>query len=482
MNRYILAPLLAVLLAGCAQNPPQKIAGQIDPAAACAACKEAPLAPDAARENPPHGWLLQKEHDPVLGGDVLIAQAGMENAQTVLLVHGLDQVGFTEWAALIPQLARRYHVLALDLPGFGDSDSPPSKYSPSNYARVLSWLATRHAKGRAIVIGHSMGGAVALRFAATYPEQVRKLILVDPAGILHRTAYVKQLASLPFSVQTSPVFLKRPVATINDWHIRMVEHMFDLPDIFHALGYRDDVWGALMLGHANFNAGMSLAQEDFSDAIYSLQVPTHIIWGDQDSIAPLRTGWMLARRLPHAELHIMRGAGHIPMEGDTSEAFEVLLNAVVEAEPRHAAPSNGAAGETDLRCKGEVDKTYSGNYREVLIEDCTAVRLHDINAARVVIRNSVVELTNAQIHAEKLALEVSNSDLIATAGEISGEGGILIDNSSIDMAGFKLDTRGHAVEVKRSSRLIGSANEIHSPEYTGYWQGYNVIEKAVLAP
>ncbi len=481
MNRYILASLLAALSAGCAQIPPQNIVGQAN-TEACGACLETPLTADAARENPPRGWLLQKEHEPVFDSDILVAQAGMEHAQTVLLVHGTSQIGFTEWAGVIPHFARRYHVLALDLPGFGDSDSPVGEYSPAKYAGVLSWLVKRHAKGPVIVIGHSMGGAVALRFAGSYPEQVRKLILVAPAGILHRTAYVKQLASLPFSVEKSPVFLKRPVAAINGLHGQMIEYMFDLPDVFHLLSEHEDAWGVFMFGHANFNAGLALAQEDFSDAIYSLRVPTHIIWGDQDAIAPLRTAWMLARRISRAELHIMPGAGHIPMEGETRPAFEALLYTVADAEPKPAVLGNGAASETDLHCKDEVDKTYSGHYREVLIEDCTAVRLRDINAAHVVIRNSVVALTDAQIHANKLALEVSDSDLIATAGEISGEAGILADNSRIDMAGFKLATRGHAVEVKRSSRLIGSANAIRSPEYTGYWQGYDVIEKAVLSP
>lgn len=481
MNRYILTSLLAALSAGCAQNPPHNIAGEF-PGATCGACVETPPTPEAARENPPSGWLLQKEHEPVFDSDVLVAQAGMEHAQTVLLVHGTSQIGFTEWTGVIPQFARRYHVLALDLPGFGDSDSPVAKYSPAQYARVLHWLVRQHAKGPVIVIGHSMGGAAAFRFADAYPEQVRKLILVAPAGILHRTAYVKQLAALPFSAQNSPAFLKRPVAAINGLHSHMIDYMFDLPDVFHLLSEHDDAWGVFMFGHANFNAGMALAQEDFSDAIYSLQVPTHIIWGDQDAIAPLRTAWMLARRLSRAELHIIPGAGHIPMEGKTRPAFEALLNAVVDAEPKPAVIDNPPTGKTDLHCKNEVDKAYSGNYREVLIEDCTAVRLQNINAAHVVIRNSIVELTDAHIHAKKLALEVSDSELIATAGEISGQEGIVIDNSRMDMAGFKLETRGHAVEVKRSSRLIGSANEIHSPEYTGYWQGYEVIEKAVLAP
>jgi pimeloyl-ACP methyl ester carboxylesterase len=470
--------LLAFLLVNLATLHSVRAQDQPD----CDYCKGKMLTLDNLRKSLPPDWLLQMEHEPVFDSDVLTVQAGMDHPQTLLLVHGLGQNGFTDWMSVMPQLARRYHVLTLDLPGFGYSDSPSGKYSPSNYARVLSWLLKKYGEGPAIVVGHSLGGAVALRFASEHPDQLSKLVLVDAAGILQRTAFVKQPASLPISIEKTPAFLKGAVARIDDWGDNVVEKITGLPDITRTFSSHEDIWGMVMSDHTNLNAGMAMAEENFSEAIYTIKTPTQIIWGEDDPIAPLRTGQMLARRLHRAELHILPGVGHTPMENpDDAKAFLAVLDAALDNDPqpaRYAAYSPTA--KTDLHCDDKVDRKYSGNYRKVVIQNCSAVKLEDLSAEQVVIRNSIVEMTNVQIHARDLALDVSNSDVVATAGEISGDTDVRADNSRIDMAGFKLSALEHAVEVLSSSRLIGSANEISSPDYNGYWQGNQHVRNTEL--
>jgi len=71
---------------------------------------------------------------------MLTVRAGSKDAPLLLLVHGLGENGFTDWLPVMPMLARRYRVLAVDLPGFGYSSSPQAKFSPANYARVLANL------------------------------------------------------------------------------------------------------------------------------------------------------------------------------------------------------------------------------------------------------------------------------------------------------------------------------------------------------
>jgi pimeloyl-ACP methyl ester carboxylesterase len=86
----------------------------------------------ALRNALPSDWRVQLEREPVFDSEVLTVQAGQANAQTLLLVHGLGNNGFTDWLTVMPQLARQYHVIALDLPGFGYSAKPRGKYSPAN--------------------------------------------------------------------------------------------------------------------------------------------------------------------------------------------------------------------------------------------------------------------------------------------------------------------------------------------------------------
>jgi len=476
MNRY----LRFTLLLACLMLTAHQVQAQ-DQLPDCDYCKDRLHTLDALRAKLPASWKLQMEQEPVFDGEVLTVQAGTEHPRTLLLVHGMGQNGFTDWVPVMEHLAERYHVLTLDLPGFGYSDSPAGKYSPRNYARVLVWLLQRYSKGPAIVVGHSMGGAVSLRFASEYPALLDKLVLVDAAGILHRSAFVKYPVTSALSVDGRPFFLNSVAARIKDLENNAVEKITGLYDPTRLLRNDSNIGGVLMSNYPNLNVGMAMTEEDFSAAIYTMQTPTQIIWGEQDNIAPPRTGLMLARRLHQAQLRTLPGVGHTPMEPDGIDAFQAMLDTVLDNEPQpahHAAPD----GKRDLRCKGLSGKTYSGNYNEVRIESCTGIKLHDLSARHIVVRDSIVEMSNAQIHSNGLALEVINSELIATAGEISGTTDIRADNSRIDLAGFILDASDHAVEVQSSSRLIGSANEIHSPDYTGYWQGNQKIEKAVLQP
>jgi pimeloyl-ACP methyl ester carboxylesterase len=455
------------------------------PPPACDYCKEKLLTLAALRQNLPADWQLATERDPVFGSDMLVVQAGTQHPQTLVLVHGLGQNGFTDWVSVMRQLAQRYHVVTFDFPGFGYSASPNGKYSPTNYARILSGVISRHAKGRAIVVGHSMGGAVALRFASSYPAQLDKLILVDAAGILHRTAFVKHSARVPIAVEQMPGFLKGAVARIKDFGNGAVEKVFSFPDPTRVLGANETIWGSVMARRTNANAGMALVEEDFSADIPKMQTPTWILWGEADPVAPLRTGQMLAYRLPRAQLLSMPGVEHTPMDPATVQIFLPQLDRALEGDPQPATllPEPPPSTLADVRCTGETDRLYSGHFREVIIQGCSAVKLQNLSAQRVVIIDSMVQMLNTRVHSTSgSALEVVNSELIATAGEFSGDVAISADKARLDLAGILLDARRTPITVRRFTRVVGSSTEIRSPAYTGTWQGSKEIEMGVLAP
>lgn len=448
---------------------------------ACTHCKEALQSVDALRKKLPADWTLELERDPVFRGDVLVVQAGRSNAQTVLLVHGLGQNAFTDWLPVLPQLARRYHVITVDLPGYGYSTTPLGKYSPKNYARVLNEVLARHAKGPALVVGHSMGGAATLRLASEYPASTRKLVLVDVAGILHRTTFVKHSATDPLPIGNLPGVLKEPVSRLKDFGRAAVERVFGLPaDPTRALRESELAWQFVLRNRTNVNAALALVDEDFSAAIHTLRQPVQIIWGEADTVAPVRTAQVLERRLPNAQLRTLAGVGHTPME-TAPDRFLALLNAALANDPpprpvREKAPADTA----DLKCTGQVDRQYSGHYREIVIENCTAVRLVDLTAERVVIRDSIVQLTNVQVRGTDVALDVLNSEVIVTASDLSGEIAVRADLSRLDLAGVSLLALDAPLEVRRRSRVIASASEVHSPGYNGYWHDSIELEDARL--
>ena len=479
----LLATLWVAAPRAAQAQKPGADAASATPAASCYHCKERLKTVEALRGTLPAAWSVRLEPEPVLGGEMLIVRAGPAQAPRLLLVHGLGQNGFTDWIPVLPQLARRYRITAVDLPGFGYSSAPVAKLSPTNLARVLAGLVEREAAGPVTVIGHSMGGAVALRLAAQHPGSVAKLVLVDAAGILHRTAFTKHVASVPIAVEGVPESLKEPVARLRDLGNILVERVFGLPgDPTRVLRESEALWGIALRDRASVNAALALVDEDFTTAVHTLAQPVQIIWGEADAIAPLRTGELLARRLPNAQLATLPGVGHVPMLQATNDFLALLTAAIHDAPaPRRAVPPADAP-LPDLVCRGQVDQRYSGRYREVLIDGCSAVRLTDLVAERIVVRDSIVQMLGVQVAASDVALDITNSELIATASDFTGRLAIRSDASRLDLAGVRLEASGFALQALRRSRLVASVSEIRDVFYRGGWHEDREIENGLLDP
>lgn len=440
----------------------------------CAECRDTHLPIDDLRQELPSDWQLEIAREPVFDANVLLLQAGMENRQTVVLVHGLGQNGLRDWLPVMPELTRRYHVLSLDLPGFGHSARPRGKYSPTRYAQVIDWLVRRYAHGRPILVGHSMGGAIALRYAAKYPEQLDKLVLVDAAGILERTAFIKHSASLPVPpMEDSSELLKRAGNRLRSIGDNAVETVAALPDPTELLKRSQTAWSLLLSNQTNVNAALALVEEDFSTAIYTLRTPTEIIWGEADPVAPLRTGLMLAGQLTQARLQVLAGVGHNPMATATSAFLAHLQIALASTPALTGSPPTPMpmSAKPDLLCQGEVGRRYSGQYRHVRIESCQDVQLEDLQAESLLLRRASARMQNVTIVGKATALTVEQSSLLATNARFQAATAIIADDARLDLAGVSTEGLAHAVELRRASRLIISTSKLTSPAYHGYWHG-----------
>lgn len=469
------------LAGGLLLGPVGAVAQPQEPA--CTHCKARLQTVDALRQRLPAGWQVQMDPEPVLGGEMLTVRAGPADAPPLLLVHGLGQNGFTDWLPVLPTLARQWRVLAVDLPGFGYSSSPDAKLSPTNLARVLKASLDRHFSGPVSVVGHSMGGAVALRLASMEPARVSQLVLVDVAGILHRTAFTKHSASLQLPAESMPEPLREPVARLRDLGNVLIERLFGLPvDPTEVLRANDWLWGRVLRDRNNVNAALALVDENFSAAVHTLQQPVRLIWGEADGIAPLRTGELLARCLPRAQLETLRGVGHVPMAQATSE-FMVLLDRALRQPPAPRSPPPLLAGAPqDLLLRGEVDRRYSGRYRELRIERCSGLTLTDVVAERIVVRDSSVRMTGVQVQGADTALDIGNSELEATACDLGGRQAIRCDGSRLDLAGVRLVARAFAVQALRRSRLVASVSEVRDAMYQGWWHEDRELESELLNP
>jgi pimeloyl-ACP methyl ester carboxylesterase len=217
--------------------------------------------------------------------------------EPVVLVHGLAGSALW-WTRTIPALAPRHRPYLVDLPGFGEMRRHPGGFV---LAEAAAWLAMwMEAVGlrSADVVGHSMGGYIALRLAAQRPDLVRRLVLVAPAGVPPGRSITNYLGPLLTALRSlSPAFL--------------------------ALVLRD----ALRAGPVTlWRAARDLLAEDARLDFESVTIPTLLVWGEKDPLVPPTVGRLMREKIPNSQLVILPGAGHMPMFERPEELNRVLLD------------------------------------------------------------------------------------------------------------------------------------------------------------
>lgn len=413
--------------------------------------------------------------EPVFNGSLHLVEAGRDNPQSIVLVHGLGYRGALDWAEVIPRLASEYHVIAIDLPGFGGSDIQTVQYAPEKYARLVSWVAGQFAHGPAIVIGHSMGGAVSLRFAHDYPRQLSKLVIVDAAGILQRTVFVQYLAKVPVSYEwlepyqeTIPGLdrLIRKLAGKADRLTRSLLVTMDrLPDVPQLLMSSGLAQKYLYKDRSTMNAALGLVYEDFSGIVRKIGTPTHVIWGEDDGVAPLRTGTLLAGLMPNAELHVVPAAGHVPMT-DNFDQFMAMLTNSLENEPlagqaqaRLEWAANELKATETVQCEGQNGRVYTGHFKNIRLLNCHGIVFSDLVAESIELAGSGAVLENVRLVSPGTALTANNSVVVATLLQVEAKTGIAAERSYLDLAGATFATSGQLVDIREGSTFYFSLSE-----------------------
>lgn len=419
----------------------------------------------ASQPEPPAEPAAQEYriYEPIFKGETFIVEAGRQHQTSVVLVHGLGDLAAGTWRHLLPELARSYHVVAFDLPGFGRSEQRNVLYSPGQYAAFVRWVVDRCTEGPVVLVGHSLGGAIALHYAATYPQNLQRLILADVAGILHRAVYTKELLGPKLPDLPGPVDLKGLLGGVVG---RLPAPPLDLDFL---LG-NETLRGSILGGNPAKIAAMALIQEDFSALLAQVQAPTIILWGADDAVTPLRTGLLLEAVLPHARLQVIPLAGHVPMLDQPKLFNRAVLDAIAAPAP-DPRPISADVGERVGLCRGETGKTFSGVYERIEISDCRDVRLTDITAAAVAIDHSQVFVEQGEIRGSGVALTVTNSTVTATGLRITGEIALLASGSTLDLAGVNLTGTSAAVWSDKPSTLLFSVCRAQSPTTNGFLHG-----------
>jgi pimeloyl-ACP methyl ester carboxylesterase len=237
----------------------------------------------------------------------------------LLLLHGHEQSA-TSWRWVIPALARTRRVLALSLPGHGESGTAADGYAPgTDLAPFVAAFCSAVAPGEAVdLAGHSAGGAIALRLTLADPARIRTLTLIDSAGLGREVHPLLALDTLPVIGELAVMISRMPggdLARTSMSAAMLFAQPWRIPAEFfteqHALGRRPgQLEASTAMARALF--GPHGQRQILLDRLPALTTPTLIIWGDRDYLLPVQQAHAAAASLPHGQLSVFPDCGHLP--------------------------------------------------------------------------------------------------------------------------------------------------------------------------
>ena len=271
------------------------------------------------------------------GHDLAFRMAG--SGPVVLLVHGMAGCSST-WLDVMPALAEHVTVVAPDLPGHGASAKPRADYSLGALADTLRDLLVLLGYESATVVGRSHGGGVAMQFAYQFPERCERLVLVSSGGLGEEVNVLLRGLSLPGAEFVLAFGCNRWVHVTGANVVRALRHLgvrpgpqfADMWDSYASLTDAETRAAFLQtLRSVVDHAGQRVSA---TDRLYLTgDVPTLIVWGDQDPILPVRHAYTTHAAIPGSRLEIFEGVGHYPNREAPDRFARVLIDFMTSTDP-----------------------------------------------------------------------------------------------------------------------------------------------------
>jgi pimeloyl-ACP methyl ester carboxylesterase len=249
----------------------------------------------------------------------------------LLLLHGLG-CDHTTWAPVIQTLARRYTVIAPDLLGHGLSDKPRGDYSVGGYANGMRDLLTVLGIDRVTVVGHSLGGGVAMQFAYQFPERTERMILVAPGGMGPDVTPAIRAISLPgFNTAMGLVTLPGVRHLTTGWLRTLAASGLsaarDLDEVATIVeSFKDAQARSAIRQVVSALVDWRGQVVTMADRAYLTEaMPICVIWGTDDKVIPVRHAGLAAEMAPGATVEVIANAGHFPHK-DHPQRFVKIVN------------------------------------------------------------------------------------------------------------------------------------------------------------
>lgn len=257
----------------------------------------------------------------------------------VVLVHGMLNSS-SHWHDVARTLARDHTVLAPDLIGHGDSAAPRGDYSLGAHAAAIRDLMAAVGIERATLVGHSLGGGVAMQFFYQFPQRVQRLALVSSGGLGREVSPLLRTAALPgvsglLSLTINPRLLGAVRAAGTTMRERGMQKGEYLHALARALGPLQSA-GAREAFLQTLRSVIDVRGQRVSatDRLYLLEtMPTLIVWGERDRTIPIEHGRRAHEAIPGSTFRTLPHAAHFPNLEDPDGLAQLLLEFMASTEP-----------------------------------------------------------------------------------------------------------------------------------------------------
>ena len=243
-----------------------------------------------------------------------------KNAIPIVFLHGFG-ASLQTWEIWAQALSEDYRVISVDLPGFGLTGEDPSGiYTDQRSVEVLEAFLKELKIPKVVLVGNSMGGKFAWQFAARYPNQVSKLVLISPDGYASHGIQYGKKSEVPAIAQLYRYFFSKDFLVMN------LEPAYANPNTLNdALVTR---YYDLMLAPGVRGAILARMQQtvlqDPVPSLASIQIPTLLIWGEKDAFIPISNSNDYLKVMPNAKRVSLPNIGHLPQEEQPSIGLQAL--------------------------------------------------------------------------------------------------------------------------------------------------------------
>ncbi|MDZ7754669.1 MAG: alpha/beta hydrolase [Gammaproteobacteria bacterium] len=255
---------------------------------------------------------------------------GLKDAPVLVLLHGLGSSLHT-WEHWTESLKQQYRVIALDLPGFGlTGPDPTGDYGDERSIRLLLALLERLEIKRATLIGNSLGGRIAWRFAAAHPERVDKLVLISPDGFASPGFDYQRKPDIPAVMQLMQFVLPKFLLRMN-----LSPAYADARTVSDELVTR---YHDLLLYPGNRAAVVQRLQQVYllqpQPLLQQIRAPVLLLWGEQDAVIPISNADDYMAALAYSHVHRLPSVGHLPHEEAPQQSLLPVLEFLQSKDPR----------------------------------------------------------------------------------------------------------------------------------------------------